>query len=81
MEDPIGGAPINEIDFGVDEDLDDQTVDLFVEVLAQQLDSTLPYLPHNPRRLNDEVIQNNWTLYVPLIYSITDIYTMGMTVY
>ncbi|KAI8802208.1 hypothetical protein BJ742DRAFT_778475 [Cladochytrium replicatum] len=36
-EDPTGGVPINEIDFGVDDDLDNsdsETVDLFVEVLA-----------------------------------------------
>ncbi|KAI8807790.1 hypothetical protein BJ742DRAFT_894620 [Cladochytrium replicatum] len=36
---------------------DFKTVDLFVEVLDQQLDSMLPYLPHNPRRLNDKFIQ------------------------
>ncbi|KAI8809075.1 hypothetical protein BJ742DRAFT_853049 [Cladochytrium replicatum] len=44
QNDPTGRVPINEIDFGVDDDLDDgdfETVDLFVEVLAQQLDSML----------------------------------------
>ncbi|KAI8811136.1 hypothetical protein BJ742DRAFT_769521 [Cladochytrium replicatum] len=68
-----GGVLINEIDFGVDDSLDDgnfETVDLFVEVLAQQLDSMLPYLRHNPHRLDDKVIQK-----IPLIYSITDIVT------
>ncbi|KAI8806302.1 hypothetical protein BJ742DRAFT_774303 [Cladochytrium replicatum] len=58
----------NEYNFkNVNDDLDDGTfkTDLFVEVLAQQLDSMLPYLPvpHNPRRLDDKVIQKNWTFY------------------
>ncbi|KAI8808325.1 hypothetical protein BJ742DRAFT_772317 [Cladochytrium replicatum] len=42
-----------------DDDLNDddfETVDMFVEVLGQQLNSMFPYLPHNPRRLNDKVI-------------------------
>ncbi|KAI8808926.1 hypothetical protein BJ742DRAFT_891546 [Cladochytrium replicatum] len=50
----------------VDEDLVDgefKTVDFFVEVIAQQLDSMLPYHLHNPRRLDDKVFHKNWTLY------------------
>ncbi|KAI8800022.1 hypothetical protein BJ742DRAFT_780766 [Cladochytrium replicatum] len=41
-EDPTDGVPMDEIDFGVDDNLDDgdyETVDLFVEVLGQQLTS------------------------------------------
>ncbi|KAI8804828.1 hypothetical protein BJ742DRAFT_856432 [Cladochytrium replicatum] len=34
----------------------------------QQLDSMLPYLPHNPRRLDDEIIQKSWTLHIQYRY-------------